>query len=166
MSGDRSTGGSEAVASASQAPRGSLGRSGGAAIWVRYAVIGIALGGAWLWNKGLPPWQHALRLLVLVLVLVPAANHLRTRYLRRRGQQVQPSTHLRGLVIAKVILVVAALGAELLFDLWLPLATATTVVAALLAVAVVLAGPLAHEWIVSGGRRPGRAAPRDAADRG
>ena len=138
----------------------------GAPVRIRYAVIGVVLGGAWAANWGLPPWEHALRLVVLLLVVVPVVNLARSRHLRRRGRPAEPSSHLRGLVISKVILVALALVVEIALERWLPLGTATTVVALLLFVVVVVAGPPSHGWIVAGGRRRARIDDRTPADEG
>jgi uncharacterized membrane protein len=133
-------------------------------IWLRYSVIGAVFGVAWLWNTGVAPWLHALRLVVLVLVLAPLATWFRRRRAARSGHAdpMQASAHVRGWVVAKVALVVVALAIEVLLGTWVSRSTSAAVVAVLLLLTVAVAGPLVHNWLAGGWRRPAPAgAPPD-----
>lgn len=132
------------------------------AIWLRYAVIGAVLGAAWLWDPTLPPWQHALRLTGIIVVAAPLFTVLRNRRLARLGRPDPTATvaHVRGWVLSKVALVIAALGAELALERQWDLQVAAEIVAVGLFLVAAVAGPLLHERIAGGWRRTG--APGDA----
>lgn len=125
-------------------------RSRRAPVRIRYAAVGLVLGGAWLWNGDLSPWVHALRLLVVVLVAFPVARWAHARYLRWRGSEAGSRPHLWGLVVAKVLLVAIALVIELALEQWLGRTAATAVAAAAILVVVAVGGPLVHERLVVG----------------
>ncbi|MWA14636.1 hypothetical protein [Streptomyces sp. BA2] len=104
-----------------------------------YATAGLLIGGAWAYGKDMPLWEHALRLCVIVVVVPPALHLVRSRLRRRSAARHLP---LRQLVVAKVLLVAAAVVAELLLD---PLtAWASFITAAALAAVVTVAGPTWH----------------------
>ena len=127
------------------------------AIRLRYTVIGAVLGAAWLWNPILPAWQHALRLSGIIIVAAPLFTVLRNRRLAHLGRPDPTATmaHVRGWVLSKIALVIAALCAEVALEQrWSVLAAAEIVAVGLFLVAAV-AGPLAHERIARGWRRTG-----------
>ncbi|MFB7214049.1 hypothetical protein [Streptomyces sp. NPDC056255] len=104
-----------------------------------YIAVGLGIGGAWLLGRDVPPWEHALRLLAIVVVVPPAVHLLR----RRRARATLPHLPLRHLVAAKVLLVGAALGLDALLALWTvwaPVATALT-----LTLIVAVGGPPLHQ---------------------
>jgi len=103
-----------------------------------YAGIGLLIGGAWALGWSQPAWQHALRLLVVVLV-VPPLMPLLHRFTRRSAPAHPP---LRYLVPIKIGLVAAALGLEVLLQQWTPWANLMTALA--LAAAVAIGGPPLH----------------------
>jgi hypothetical protein len=84
----------------------------------------------------MPAWQHALRLLAAVLIIPPLIHLLRRRLNR--------TSHLplRRLVMAKVLLIAAALALDLLLAPWTSHADLITAIAIALSVAV--GGPLVH----------------------
>ncbi|MFE7112801.1 hypothetical protein ACFU98_38345 [Streptomyces sp. NPDC057575] len=104
-----------------------------------YAVAGLLIGGAWAYGRDTPLWEHALRLGVIVVVVPPIVHLVRSRLRRRPTTQHLP---LRQLVVAKVLLVVAAVVVELMLD---PLtAWASFLTAAALTAAVAVRGPIWH----------------------
>ncbi|MDQ8701153.1 hypothetical protein RCO28_01450 [Streptomyces sp. LHD-70] len=104
-----------------------------------YAAAGLLIGGAWVYGRNMPLWEHALRLCLIVVVVPPVLHLVRSRIRRRPAAQHLP---LRQLVVAKVLLVVAAVAVELLLD---PLtAWASFVTAAALATVVAVGGPPWH----------------------
>ncbi len=130
-------------------------------IRLRYVVIGALLGAAWGWNGDLPAWEHALRLGILIVVVLPLFALVRHWWFRRSGRTDTgaSSAHLRGWLITKVALVLAALALQLVLELRLPRAQAAEVVGLVLCATVALAGPRVHHRLVDGWRRPdGRAA--------
>ncbi|MFE7399850.1 hypothetical protein [Streptomyces sp. NPDC057557] len=103
-----------------------------------YTAAGLGIGGAWLLGRDVPPWEHTLRLLAIVVVVPPAIHLLR----RRRARAIPSHLPLRHLVAAKVLLVGAALGLDALLALWTgwaPVATALS-----LALVVAVGGPPLH----------------------
>ena len=127
----------------------------GWAVRLRYLVVGLVLGAAWSWNTGLPPWSHALRLGLLILVVPPLFLLARRTWASRRPgfDPTASSAHLRGWVVAKLVLVVAALALQVLLERWLSPTGAADVVGLVLVVTVASAGPLVHERLVTGWRR-------------
>ncbi|RKT87412.1 hypothetical protein SAMN05421805_113125 [Saccharopolyspora antimicrobica] len=110
----------------------------GTPVRLGYAVAALVIGGAWAFGWDVPLWQHALRLLVIVLVLPPIV-HLARRRLRRPVTAYPPMRHL---VVAKVLLVAGAVGLELLLNRWTWWAPFIT--AAALAATVAVGGPPWH----------------------
>lgn len=102
-----------------------------------YTAIGLLIGAAWLVGRDVPPVEHALRLLVVVVV-VPALMRL----LRRFRAVAVSHPPMRLLIVAKVLLVAAALGLDVLLARWTDWAAALTALA--LALAVALGGPVLH----------------------
>ncbi|HEY3997780.1 MAG TPA: hypothetical protein VGO93_02865, partial [Candidatus Xenobia bacterium] len=129
-------------------------------VWVRYAVIGLILGGTWVWQESEAPWIHAIRVVVLLVVVAPVIRRVRQRYGKRAGRQLGGGVYLRGWIMAKLVLVVLAFGLELLLEQWLSPNAAAEIVALCLGVTVAIAGPLLHERLVAGWRRPCPAAPQ------
>ncbi|MGW5641621.1 hypothetical protein ACWEV3_19995 [Saccharopolyspora sp. NPDC003752] len=127
----------------------------GKAVRLGYAVAALVIGGAWAFGWDVPVWEHALRLFVLVLVLPPIV-HLARRRLGRLASAYPP---LRHLVVAKVLLVVGAVGLELLLDQWTWWAPFIT--AAGLAVAVAVGGPPWHRKLHRRAAPVPRATPGD-----
>lgn len=127
------------------------------AIWLRYTVIGAVLGAAWLWDPALPAWQHALRLSGIIIVAAPLFTVLRNRRLARQGRPDPTATvaHVRGWVLSKIALVIAALGAEVALEQRWHVQAAAEIVAVGLFLVAALAGPLLHERIAGGWRRTG-----------
>jgi hypothetical protein len=109
---------------------------------IGYAVAGLGIGGAWAYGWELPVWEHALRLLALVLIVPPIIHFVR----RRRAKPRAAHPPLRHLVCAKVLLVVAAIGLNELLGLWTAQSAFAT--AAALAVVVAFGGPPWHRKLV------------------
>ena len=133
-------------------------------VWVRYVVIGLILGGTWVWQENEAPWIHAIRVVVLLVFVAPVIRRIRRRYGKRAGRQLAGGVRLRGWIAAKLVLVVLALGLELLLEQWLSRNAAAEIVALCLSVTVAIAGPLLHERMVAGWRRPHPPAPRSAVE--
>ncbi|MFE7111487.1 hypothetical protein ACFU98_39310 [Streptomyces sp. NPDC057575] len=100
-----------------------------------YAVAGLLIGGAWAYGRDMPPWEHALRLGVIVTVVPPVLHLVRSRLGRSAGRHL-PLQHL---VVAKVLLVLGAMVMDLLLE---PLTVwASFVTAGILAAVVDVGGP-------------------------
>ncbi|WP_027946817.1 hypothetical protein [Amycolatopsis taiwanensis] len=122
------------------------------AVRLGYTAAGLAIGVAWALGWDRPIWEHALRLLVLVLV-VPPIIHL----VRRRTGRTAGHPPLRHLVVAKVLLVAAAIGLEVLLDHWTSWSALLTALA--LTITVAVGGPSLHHTLlrrISADRDPGR----------
>ncbi|MFF3978069.1 hypothetical protein [Streptomyces sp. NPDC001828] len=114
------------------------------AVRLGYLAAGLVMSGMWLRGADLPAWEHALRVLVVVLVVPPLVHLVRRRRERRADTVRSPRVPLRRLVALKVALVAAALcGERLLLRIGLPGADAITAAALLLTVS--LAGPPFHQ---------------------
>ncbi|WP_371792219.1 hypothetical protein OG285_24655 [Streptomyces sp. NBC_01471] len=145
---------------ADEPPRAGLMRSERPSRGVRagYLVAGLVMAGMWFRGAGLPVWEHALRVLVLILVVPPLIHLVRRRRERRTGRAPSRRVPLRRLVALKVTLVAAAVCCDWLLGLRLPEPGAITAVGLLLAVA--LGGPAFHQRQLSAarpglrGRRP------------
>jgi hypothetical protein len=129
-------------------------------VWVRYIVIGLILGGTWVWQENEAPWIHAIRVVVLLVFVAPVIRRIRRCYGKRADREHAWEVRLRGWIEAKLVLVVLALGLELLLEQWLSRSAAAEIVALCLSVTVAIAGPLLHERLVGGWRRPHPRVPR------
>jgi len=127
---------------------------------IRYLVIGALLGAAWGWNGDLPPWSHAVRLGILIVVVLPLFALGRRWWFRRTGRTdtADSNAHLRGWLVAKVALVAGAFVAQVALERWLTRSASAEVVGLGLFAVVAVAGPMLHERLVVGWRRPARAA--------
>jgi hypothetical protein len=72
-------------------------------IRLRYAVVGLFLGEAWVVHGGLPIWELALRLLALMFVVMPLVHLLRICLRRRRGVRGGPHLSLVRLAVVKLV---------------------------------------------------------------
>ena len=125
-----------------------------------YLVMGIVIGGVWALNGGTPLWEHAAKTLALVLTVPFVIHWLRARRERRAGITGRPRLALRRLIAAKLSLVAVALGVNAALDGHVP--GADYIVAAGLAAAVALLGPLLHPHLL----KPVAASPNTQARRG
>jgi hypothetical protein len=123
-------------------------------VWVRYLVVGLILGAAWVWQEGESPWAHALRVAILLVFVAPVVRWVRQRYATKRGRGPGIGVPVRGWLLAKLVLVSIALAIEVLLEQWLSLSAATEIAALCLAVTVAVAGPLLHGWLMARERRP------------
>ncbi|MET7622502.1 hypothetical protein [Streptomyces sp. NPDC005408] len=110
-----------------------------------YLVIGVVLALIWAARAEDPPWQHALRTLGLMLVILPAATLLLRRKQARTGIQLPELRHLN-IFAAKFLLVAAALGAEWLLQSHTQ--KAAHYVAIGIAVVVALVGPRLSRFFI------------------
>jgi hypothetical protein len=127
------------------------------AVRIRYAVLGLITGGLWLWGSGDPLWQHALRMLAIVLVVPALASRLTAAVARRRGLERTETISVGRLVAVKAGLVIVAIAVTALLgsrvhhlDLCL---------AAWLALLLALGGPAIHHRLlteVTGDQHPRR----------
>lgn len=103
---------------------------------VRYLLGGVLIGGFWYINRARPPWEEALRTIVVFAILMAALK----AKLRRASVNVQ----LLPLVASKAVLVlIAAIVQQALEHKTTDSADAPLFVAVGLAVAVALLGPIA-----------------------
>ncbi|MFJ3925197.1 hypothetical protein [Streptomyces sp. NPDC090022] len=108
-----------------------------------YAVAGIVMGAVWVLGSDTPAWEHALRLVALVV----CAGAAMTLVHRRRVRLGRPADHRlhAGLLLAKILLVVAALVLDGVLGLWLSEPSVITAVA--LTVSIAAGGPALHRWL-------------------
>jgi pimeloyl-ACP methyl ester carboxylesterase len=132
-------------------------------VWARYLVMGFILGATWVWHENESPWIHALRVVIVVVLVAPVIRWVRQRYAKHPGRGRGARVRLRGWLLAKLVLVVTALGIELLLEKWLSLSAAAEIAALWLGVTVAVAGPLLHERLMAGWRRACRVAPASPA---
>jgi uncharacterized membrane protein len=133
-------------------------------LWVRYALLGLLLGGTWVLDAGEAPWLHAIRVAVLLLLVGPALRLARRRFGRHPGRTLPGGRVVHEWLVAKLVLVVVAVGVELLLGIWLSRQTAAEIVGLLLALSVFIGGPLLLERIVSRRRLEAMATVGDADD--
>lgn len=135
--------------------------STGPARWVAYAAAGAAVGAVWALGGDMPAWEHALRVLVVVLC-VSVVGRLVGRRLARAGRTPLDRGLFYGLVAGKVLLVAVALVVDWLAGLWFP--EPELITAAFLFVLVAVGGPalhgrLSHGTAGRGGRTSGHGDP-------
>ncbi|MFJ6367821.1 hypothetical protein ACIQK5_06560 [Streptomyces virginiae] len=106
-----------------------------------YAVAGAAVGGIWALGGDTPAWEHALRVLVVVLC-VSVAGRFVGRRLARSGRVPVDRRLFFGLVAGKMLLVAVALLVDELAGLWF--AEPALITAGFLFVLVTLGGPALH----------------------
>jgi hypothetical protein len=128
-------------------------------VWARYLVMGLILGGTWIWHENESPWAHALRVVILVIFVAPIIRWVRQRYADHSSRGRGPGARLHGWLEAKLVLLVTALVIELLLDKWLSRPATDEIVALWLGITVAVAGPLLHERLMAGWRRTSRVAP-------
>ncbi|MFI1284270.1 hypothetical protein ACH4U5_26575 [Streptomyces sp. NPDC020858] len=127
-----------------------------------YALVGLAMAAVWVLGSDMPPAEHALRLLVLVLG-VSAVGRLVGRRLARTGRTPVDRGLFFGLLAAKVFLVGVALLVDEIAGLWF--SEPSLITAACLFVIVTTGGPALHDRLSHGTAGRGGQAPRreDAA---
>ncbi|MGZ9935127.1 hypothetical protein ACXNSR_35230 [Streptomyces sp. NC-S4] len=116
-----------------------------------YAAAGAAVGGIWALGGDMPAWEHALRVLVVVLC-VSVAGRLAGRRLARTGRTPVDRGLFFGLVAAKVLLVAVALLVDRLAGLWF--SEPALITAGFLFVLVTAGGPALHGRLSHGAGRP------------
>ncbi|WP_371645728.1 hypothetical protein OG974_06335 [Streptomyces sp. NBC_00597] len=122
-----------------------------------YGLAGIVMGAVWVMGSDTTAWEHALRVLALVVCAGAAMALLQ----RRRARLGRPADHRlhSGLLLGKVLLVAAALIVDGLLGLWIP--EPSPITAALLCVAIAVGGPALHRRLSRDGnehpqpRQPG-----------
>ena len=115
-----------------------------ASVRLWYLVAGLFMGAAWAWNRGTPLWEHAVKLLVLMVVVSAVLSWQQRR--GSRGAHQGPQVSIPRLVAAKVLLVAAAVAAN-----WLlagRVAKPDLIVATCLALFVALLGPHLHSRLI------------------
>ncbi|WP_328317398.1 hypothetical protein [Streptomyces sp. NBC_00388] len=115
----------------------------GRAVRAGYLAAGLVMAGMWWRGAGFPAWEHALRVLVVILVVPPLVHLVRRRRERRTGSTPSRHVPLRRLVALKVALVGAALCSDWLLGLRLQEPAPITAIGLLSAVA--LGGPAFHQ---------------------
>ncbi|MFH9795025.1 hypothetical protein [Streptomyces virginiae] len=112
-----------------------------------YAAAGVAVGAVWVLGGDMPAWEHALRVLLVVLCVSVAGRVVGPR-LARAGRAPLDRKVFFGLVVAKVLLVGVALLVDWLAGLWF--AEPALITAGLLFVAVTVGGPALHARLSHG----------------
>ncbi|MEU4353115.1 hypothetical protein [Streptomyces virginiae] len=118
-----------------------------------YAAAGAAVGAVWILGGDAPAWEHALRVLVVVLC-VSVTGRFAGRRLARAGRATLDRKLFFGLVAAKVLLVGVALLVDWLAGLWF--AEPALITAGFLFVAVAAGGPALHGRLSHGTGAIGR----------
>ncbi|MFE9687239.1 hypothetical protein [Streptomyces sp. NPDC006285] len=119
---------------------------------VRYLILGLIMGGLWAWHAGAPLWEHAVRLLALLLIGPPLLHRARARRRRRLGLEGEPRLSLVRLTLLKLWLVaLALLAAWVLND---RLSGADYWIAGGLTVITTVFGPPAHPHLIVTTDRP------------
>ncbi|MFE7098923.1 hypothetical protein [Streptomyces erythrochromogenes] len=122
-----------------------------------YAAAGAAVGAVWAFGGNTPAWEHALRVLLVVLC-VSVAGRLVGRRLARTGRAPLDRSLFLGLVAAKVLLVAVALLVDWAAGLWF--SEPALITAGILFVVVALGGPALHGRLAHGGEERAGSAPR------
>ncbi|MFE1829113.1 hypothetical protein [Streptomyces yangpuensis] len=99
------------------------------------------MGAVWAFGADMPAWEHALRVLVIVLCVSAAARLIAPR-LARAGRAPLDRGLFLGLVAAKVLLVAVALLVDWAAGLWF--SEPDLITAGFLFVLVALGGPVLH----------------------
>jgi hypothetical protein len=123
-------------------------------LWVRYGLAGLILGATWVWHENQSPWIHAIRVAIVLLFVGPIIRWVQRRYAARAGRHLPGGMRIRGWMVAKLVLVVLAIGLELLLRQSLSHNAAAEITALCLGVAVAVCGPLLHRRLTGGWRRP------------
>ena len=113
---------------------------------IRYLVLGAVLGVPWAVQSGNPPWEHALRTLIVLAIALPAATVVLHRYAAKSGRQVPRLRH-GPLIAAKLGLVVAAMTGQWLLAMAMDHANIPVGIALVLAVSIL--GPKFDHFFIS-----------------
>jgi hypothetical protein len=119
-----------------------------AAIRIRYLVLGLVIGGIWAYHADEPPWKHAVKLVILLLIFMPTMRLVRGM-LAKRIRSARPwRLSWPRLVAGKVTLLVLAFIASWVLQHWLSTTATGFAVAAGLVAVVAVAGPLVHRHLI------------------
>jgi hypothetical protein len=109
-------------------------------IRIRFAISGFVLGATWVWHSSEPAWLHAIRVLVLVVIVGPLVR-IALRSSRLGRARHRPASTIITMSAARGLLVLVALGIQWILERSLTVTDATVVTALGLTVAVTLGGP-------------------------
>jgi hypothetical protein len=123
----------------------------GAAMRVRYAVLGLVVGGLWLRSSGTPAWEHGLRVLVIMMVVPPTLGRLAAAAARRRGRTPMAGISLVRLLMFKGTLTVIAMAVSIVADGRIP--HLDLYVAVWLALMLAFGGPALHHHLLTPAHR-------------
>jgi hypothetical protein len=119
----------------------------GAAMRVRYALFGFAVGGIWLSSSGHSPWEHGLGILVLMAVVAPTLGWLAREVARRRGKAGKNAISPGRLVVFKGTLALIAVVVTIVADDRIP--HLDVYLAVWLALMLTFGGPVLHHRLLT-----------------
>ena len=110
---------------------------------IGYLIAGIVFGALWLSHSSEPLWEVVLRLVVIMGIAMTVSALVR-RWAVRRGRRV-PEHSIGRFVIAKLALLMLAVIAAVVLELWIP--KADMWIGLGMAVLVAVVGPRIHPWL-------------------
>ena len=119
------------------------------AVRLRFAVVGLLLGGIWAWRSEAPLWEHALRLVVVMLVVAPLLRWARTRASNEDSRSYGPTFSARYWLSAKLALIGAGTALQSVLQQVISPTYASLIVGGLLFGFVALGGPAVMTWAVN-----------------
>lgn len=114
-------------------------------IRIGYLVAGVTIGALWMAHAGESPWQHALRLVALMVGVMTVATVAR-RVATRRGRHRQ-HPRLGRFIVLKGAVVALAVMATLVLDKWID--KPDRWIGLGLTAVVALVGPMVHPWLTA-----------------
>ncbi|MEK2477740.1 hypothetical protein [Streptomyces noursei] len=84
------------------------------ALRLRYAAIGSFMAFTWIGEGNAPAWEHALRTLVILLILPPLLLRTNLRLTQELYETTRPTRVIAQLVTARIVIIAAAFGTSAL----------------------------------------------------
>ena len=115
------------------------------AVRVVFILTGLYFGWRWAAGGHGPAWEHALQVLVTMLIALAVVQSVQ-RWRTRRGKHEGAMARFpwRDLILFKLLLVALALAAEYLLYRWMPPTHAQLIVGVCLGAAIATGGPILH----------------------